>query len=265
VENQNSLLRKLFTDIANSICLKTNKTETIDAINFPIEIESIETVNEATARMEIAETKTADNYNLLVDLIERDVTEVVFPEGVTNIGVGAFAGCSKLEYVYIPDSVTTMGGTSNSADIFNSAGVKAVRLSPNVKTLPPYLFAEASKLESITIPHGVTTIGRDCFQMCYALTEMWLPNTITAIGFNFLSGGYIPKNITKLTLEKGFNYPLDVSGLNSLSAEVLVAIFESLADLTGLTAKTLTLGTANLAKLTDEQKAIATNKNWTLA
>ena len=31
------------------------------------------------------------------------------------------------------------------------------------------------------------------------------------------------------------------------------------------TVKTLTLGETNLAKLTDEQKAIAINKNWTLA
>jgi hypothetical protein len=31
------------------------------------------------------------------------------------------------------------------------------------------------------------------------------------------------------------------------------------------TTKTLTLGSTNLAKLTDEEKAIATNKGWTLA
>ena len=29
--------------------------------------------------------------------------------------------------------------------------------------------------------------------------------------------------------------------------------------------KTLTLGSTNLAKLTDEEKQIATNKGWTLA
>ena len=45
----------------------------------------------------------------------------------------------------------------------------------------------------------------------------------------------------------------------------MVTMFNSLKDLTGETAKTLTLGETNLSKLTDEQKAIATNKNWTLA
>jgi hypothetical protein len=42
-------------------------------------------------------------------------------------------------------------------------------------------------------------------------------------------------------------------------------MLEALADRTGQTAKTLTMGATNLAKLTDGQKAIATNKNWTLA
>ena len=45
----------------------------------------------------------------------------------------------------------------------------------------------------------------------------------------------------------------------------MIAMFESLADLTGQTAKTISLGATNLAKLTDEQKQIATNKNWNLA
>ena len=45
----------------------------------------------------------------------------------------------------------------------------------------------------------------------------------------------------------------------------MVAMFNSLKDLTGETTKTLTLGSTNLAKLSDEQKEIATSKNWTLA
>ena len=51
----------------------------------------------------------------------------------------------------------------------------------------------------------------------------------------------------------------------NITVDSMVAMFNSLKDLTSETAKTLTLGSTNLAKLTDEQKAIATNKNWTLA
>ena len=45
----------------------------------------------------------------------------------------------------------------------------------------------------------------------------------------------------------------------------MVNMLNALAGLNGQTAKTLTLGADNLAKLTDEQKQIATNKNWNLA
>lgn len=51
----------------------------------------------------------------------------------------------------------------------------------------------------------------------------------------------------------------------NLSHECLLEMLNNLIDLTGATAKTLTLGATNLAKLTDEEKLIATNKNWILA
>lgn len=50
-----------------------------------------------------------------------------------------------------------------------------------------------------------------------------------------------------------------------LSTEALVQVLNDLADLTGGTSQNLGLGSKNLARLTAEQKAIATNKNWTLA
>lgn len=43
-----------------------------------------------------------------------------------------------------------------------------------------------------------------------------------------------------------------------------MSAINALKDLTGETSKTLSLGTTNLDKLTDEQKAIATAKNWIL-
>ena len=49
-----------------------------------------------------------------------------------------------------------------------------------------------------------------------------------------------------------------------LSNESIQSIIDGLADLTGGTAQTLTLHTNVGAKLTDEQKATITAKNWTL-
>ena len=63
----------------------------------------------------------------------------------------------------------------------------------------------------------------------------------------------------------GMKVSFNISNSTLLSSSELVKIFNNLADLTNSSSQTLTLGTTLLAKLTDEEKAIATNKNWTLA
>ena len=61
----------------------------------------------------------------------------------------------------------------------------------------------------------------------------------------------------------------DLTGLNlsfsPLTVESILSLFATLADYSASGGTyTLTLGTTNLKKLTDEQKAIATEKGWTL-
>ena len=71
-------------------------------------------------------------------------------------------------------------------------------------------------------------------------------------------------NLSNLTVGTNWNCNADFSALD-LSIESIEGIFNNLKDLTSETAKTLTLGTNNLLKTTAEQRAIATDKNWTLA
>ena len=58
------------------------------------------------------------------------------------------------------------------------------------------------------------------------------------------------------------NYNISFSGLTRLTHESLINILNALCE--NGTA-TCSLGSTNLAKLTDEEKAIATNKGWTLS
>ncbi len=61
--------------------------------------------------------------------------------------------------------------------------------------------------------------------------------------------------------------PVSFSTSNNLNHDTLIRILNALYDYSTDTENTytLTLGTTNLAKLTDEEKAIATNKGWTLS
>ena len=58
---------------------------------------------------------------------------------------------------------------------------------------------------------------------------------------------------------------LEISHCIEMEREALLEVLGNLKDLTGSTGATLTLGSTLLAKLTEDDIAIATNKNWTVA
>jgi hypothetical protein len=71
-------------------------------------------------------------------------------------------------------------------------------------------------------------------------------------------------SLKNLTIEGEFiGNNFNVSDCTLLTHESLMSIINHLGTVT--TAKTVTLGSTNLAKLTDAEKAIATEKGWTLA
>ena len=82
------------------------------------------------------------------------MTSITIPDGVTNIGYAAFAGCSSLTSITIPDGVTSIGD---------------------------YAFAWCSNLTSITIPSSVISIGYSAFNQCNNLTNVTIPEGVTSI------------------------------------------------------------------------------------
>ena len=76
--------------------------------------------------------------------------------------------------------------------------------------------------------------------------------------------GLINMNVTGVIGKNNFN----VSYCTKLTHDSLMSIINCLKDYSADTSGTkwvCTLGTTNLAKLTDAEKAIATQKGWTLA
>lgn len=115
------------------------------------------------------------------------------------------------------------------------------------------------------LPSINTSSGTLFYQFCYQCTTLTSVGEINFINLTdmryFLSGctSLININITHSKLS------FDMSAFIYLNHISLLNIINGLVDLSSLTSQTLTLGATLLAKLTTDEKAIATNKNWVLA
>ena len=119
--------------------------------------------------------------------------------------------------------------------------------------------------ESITtIPKLDTSNGTRfsyMFNNCYSLGTIPQLNTSKGTDFRYMVDDC--KSLTTLGGFVGLSASLILSSSTKLTHDSLMNVINNLATVTSST--TLTLGSTNLAKLTDEEKKIATDKGWTLA
>lgn len=196
-------------------------------------------------------------------------TDVVSILGHVNsdktLGNSIFQKCTNLTNL----TIKYLGGSMMFRECSNLKYVKVLSVLSS-KEIAGNIFFNCTKLETCYLPEGITLIGVNVFSGCSSLKTVYLPSSINRTTNNSLSvtGYYIFNGCSALEdvqLGQNWNMSLDLSVSNNLTVESMIAMFNNLKDLTDETAKTLTLGETNLTKLTDEQKAIATNKNWTLA
>ena len=98
------------------------------------------------------------------------------------------------------------------------------------------------------------------FNNCSNLTTVPQLNTSNVTSMSSMFYGC---SKLKSILMTGMKTNFDISASTKFERTDLVTILNNLATVTST--KKLTMGATNLAKLTDEDKAIATNKGWTLA
>ena len=141
--------------------------------------------------------------------------------------------------------------------------LNSIVLSNSLKEIPDRAFWGCSNIKEIFIPDDVQKINGDVFYGCESLRTINIPNTILTVAptaFKTCS------NLEFVSLADDFNANnLNLSVSTKYSHDTILSWLNALADRTGLTAYTLTIGATNLAKLTEDEKKIATDKNWNLA
>ena len=95
------------------------------------------------------------------------VTEVVVPEGVTELKYNTFYGCRNLVSISLPNSLTRIG---NSA-FLNCTSLVSISIPPSVTHIDYWAFAQCSSLALVNV-HPSTEIDLTAFIDCTTLNNL---------------------------------------------------------------------------------------------
>ena len=124
---------------------------------------------------------------------------IAIPEGVVNIGDGAFRRLKKLKVVELPQTLKIIGKRAfdyceNMKDIYIPEGVEKIEAGA---------FSSCKRLKTVTLPHTLKTIGDKAFNYCEFLTSVSIPDGVTKIGKEAfcncenLADIYVPASVIK--------------------------------------------------------------------
>ena len=113
----------------------------------------------------------------LKNLIERRITSIEWPNGITSIGAYAFYNCSAFNTNLLPNTITSIG-----VGAFQGCYALSITSIPAIAIINNYTFQGCSQLALSSLPNGVTTIGSYAFQQCINITISSLPSSVTSIG-----------------------------------------------------------------------------------
>ena len=285
-------LNAVFTDIANAIRGKKGTTDQIKPINMADEITNLpsgggETIelsvtqngtyvpDEGTtySKVSVSVPQTAESGTVKALLDATRSCYCLF-KSYTGTSVEGLISYSDTSSVMTTDSMFTSCYRLKTVPQFDTSAVTNMSnmfSSCNVLTTIPQL--DTSKVTNmygmfnncvslITIPQLDTSKVTNMSYMFYYCSKL---TTIPQIDTSRVTNmSYMFRDCTSLKsiLMYGMKVSFDISASTQFEESDLVTILNNLASVTST--KTLTMGSTNLAKLTDEEKAIATNKGWTL-
>ena len=135
------------------------------------------------------------------------ITSLTIPDGLKNIGDGAFCGLKNLKYLTMSGEVDgsgwidwwsidtlTLTGTYVMGrapadkdgyiwyDTLPGRNARKVILSEGITSIDDYAFNRCQNLEQLVLPTSLQTIGAHAFEFCENLTDITIPDSLQTLG-----------------------------------------------------------------------------------
>lgn len=142
------------------------------------------------------------------------ITELTIPETVKSIGSYAFAGCTSLKTLNLPSTIKEIpDGAFNSC-----AALTELDLPEGIESVGMLSFAKCEALETVKFPDSLTSIGSYAFQSCYSLKEINIPSGVESIDeMAFLNCA----SVEKITADSGSAFTAENNVLYNKDKTVL--------------------------------------------
>ena len=179
-----------------------------------------------------------------------------------------FQNCSSLARV----PMMNFSSVSNMRSIFNSCSSLISVPQLDTSNVTDFYSCFYGCYTLVSIPQLNTSKARNVGLMFNGCTSLMSIPLLDFGNVNNISNLFGYSDIKTLTDLGGFknikiNFTKGLNHLPNLTVQSLMNVINNLYDFRAngeSTTRTLQLGTTNLNKLTDEQKAVATNKGWSL-
>ena len=183
----------------------------------------------------------------------------------TQIPEGAFTYAQRLEKASFPNVVDITGGVYNTTGTFYYCNNQNLVLKfPKLNSFTARAIHSTVTFEGCNYVELPETLEICNYTNLLTNTKNIVLNCINCVFSNDSISSCNSPNTEYLKLAEGWNTNINIKHFINLSVDNIIENFNNLKDLTGENTKTITIPQIIYNALTDEQKAIATNKNWTL-
>lgn len=107
-----------------------------------------------------------------------NLESVILPNAIQELGSSCFSGCKNLSKIELPNSITKIYGSAFS----ECSSLTSIKLPDKITYIYDHTFYKCTNLSNVTIPNGVERIMNGAFQSCSSLTSIYIPDSVTEIG-----------------------------------------------------------------------------------